>query len=187
MAKLSDKLNKLKKGFKSVLKPGKKGFYLTDKSLDVLKQEREEIKQRMSLKRDRRREMLDKREGLFNDIINSEDDFLKRELAEEIFSIEDEIKAIQDEYSVLIDSLRIMDTLIHIKRKEEFLENKGILEELQNMEHSDLVKTIKRSDVRKMIEEEEWDTLSSFLEGHILVEEDRDERVEEILRKAEEK
>ncbi|MFB6265542.1 MAG: hypothetical protein ABEI07_00480, partial [Candidatus Nanohaloarchaea archaeon] len=70
---------------------GEDGIDVENLTLDDLNREKADIRADVKLKRDRHSDLSEKREGLFEDIVEADDDLLQEELAEEIVSIEDEM------------------------------------------------------------------------------------------------
>ncbi|MDY6761828.1 MAG: hypothetical protein SVY41_02165, partial [Candidatus Nanohaloarchaea archaeon] len=158
---------------------------LENLTLDQLNKEKADIRADVKLKRDRHSDLAEKREGLFEDIVDAEDDLLKEELAEEIASIEDEMAILHNEHAQLMDALRVVDGLIAIKRKERMAQREGLLSQIQNMNREDLIDKLRRADVREMIRDEKWDQLNSLLSGQLSPEDIQNERVDEIIQQAE--
>ncbi|MDY6765856.1 MAG: hypothetical protein SVW77_00655 [Candidatus Nanohaloarchaea archaeon] len=154
-------------------------------TLDRLNKEKADIRADVKLKRDRHSDLADKREGLFEDIIDADDELLQKELAEEIASIEDEMAILHNEHAQLMDALRVVDGLIAIKRKERMAQREGLLSQIQDMNRQDLIDTLRRADVREMIREEKWDQLNSLLSGQLSPDDIENERVDEIIQQAE--
>ncbi len=153
-------------------------------TLDDLNEEKATIRADVKLKRDRHSDLSHKREKLFEQIIETDDALLQKELAEEIASIEDEMAILHNEHTRLMDSLRVVDGLIAIKRKEKMAERSGLISQIREMERDDLVDTLRRADVREMIREEKWDQLNSLLSGQLSPKEIDNERVDEIMNQA---
>ncbi|MDY6771626.1 MAG: hypothetical protein SV186_06780 [Candidatus Nanohaloarchaea archaeon] len=154
-------------------------------TLDQLNEEKANIKASVRLKRDRHEDLAKKRERLFEKIVDTDDDLLKKELAEEISSIEDEMAILHNEHAQLMDALRVIDGLISIKRKEQMMEREGLINEIRNMKKEDIVEKLRRADVREMIRDEQWDRLNSMLKGQLSPKERQNERVDEIIQQAE--
>lgn len=153
-------------------------------TLDDLNLEKADIRADVKLKRDRHSDLADKRENLFEDIVEADDDLLQKELAEEIVSIEDEMAILHNEHTKLMDALRVVDGLIAIKRKEKMAQREGLLSQIQDMNREDLIDKLRRTDVREMIREDKWDQLNSLLSGQLTPEDIESERVDEIIRQA---
>ncbi len=164
---------------------GDDGVEIESITLEELNEEKANIKADVKLKRDRHSDLSEKREQLFEDIVEKDDELLKKELAEEIVSIEDEMAILHNEHAKLMDALRVIDGLIAIKRKEKMAEREGLISELQDMKKQDLVDKLRRVDVREMIKDEKWDELNSLLRGQLTPDEIESERVDEIIRQAE--
>jgi len=158
---------------------------IQDLTLERLNEEKASIKASVRLKRDRHEDLSKKREKMFEKIINADDDLLKRELAEEISSIEDEMAILHNEHTQLMDALRVIDGLISIKRKEQMMERQGLIDEIRNMKKEDIVEKLRRADVREMIRDEKWSELNSMLKGQLSPKEQSNERVDEIIQQAE--
>lgn len=154
-------------------------------TLDELNREKADIRADVKLKRDRHSDLADKRENLFEDVVDANDELLQRELAEEIVSIEDEMAILHNEHTALMDALRVVDGLIAIKRKEKMAEREGLIAKIRNMNREELVDKLRRTDVREMIRDEKWDQLNSLLSGQLTPEEIENERVDEIVQQAE--
>lgn len=154
-------------------------------SLDDLNEEKAGIRADVKLKRDRHEDLAHKRENLFEKIVNTDEEMLKRELAEEIASIEDEMAILHNEHAQLMDALRVVDGLIAIKRKEKMAEREGLISKIRDMDKQDLVEKLRRADVREMIREEKWGELNSMLSGQLTPRESESERVDEIINQAE--
>ncbi|MDY6778451.1 MAG: hypothetical protein SVU32_07310 [Candidatus Nanohaloarchaea archaeon] len=158
---------------------------LQDLTLEQLNEEKANLKASVRLKRDRHEDLSQKREQLFEKIVSTDDDLLKRELAEEISSIEDEMAILHNEHTQLMDALRVVDGLISIKRKEKMMQREGLINEIRNMKKEDIVEKLRRADVREMIRDEKWDQLNSMLKGQLSPKETSNERVDEIIQQAE--
>jgi hypothetical protein len=154
-------------------------------TLEELNEEKANIKASVRLKRDRHEDLAKKRENLFEKIVGTDDNLLKKELAEEISSIEDEMAILHNEHAQLMDALRVVDGLISIKRKEQMMEREGLINEIRNMKKEDIVEKLRRADVREMIRDEQWDRLNSMLKGQLSPKERQNERVDEIIQQAE--
>lgn len=154
-------------------------------TLEELNEEKANIKASVRLKRDRHEDLAKKREHLFEKIVDTDDSLLKKELAEEISSIEDEMAILHNEHAQLMDALRVVDGLISIKRKEQMMEREGLINEIRNMKKEDIVEKLRRADVREMIRDEQWDRLNSMLKGQLSPKERQNERVDEIIQQAE--
>ncbi|MDY6773730.1 MAG: hypothetical protein SVS85_00895, partial [Candidatus Nanohaloarchaea archaeon] len=113
-------------------------------TLDDLNREKADIRADVKLKRDRHSDLSEKRESLFEDIVDADDDLLQEELAEEIASIEDEMAILHNEHARLMDALRVIDGLIAIKRKEKMAEREGLISQIQDMDREDLVDKLRR-------------------------------------------
>lgn len=154
-------------------------------TLQDLDTEKANIRADVKLKRDRHQDLSHKRENLFEKVVDTEDGLLKKELAEEIASVEDEMAILHNEHTQLMDSLRVVDGLIAIKRKEKMAERTGLMSKIREMNKDDLVEKLRRADVREMIREEKWDQLNSLLSGQLSAKDIENERVSEIIQQAE--
>lgn len=154
-------------------------------SVEELAEERTNVRADVKLKRDRYDDLDRKRRELFEWIMEAADPLLKKELAEEISSVEDEMAMIQDEHTQLVESLRVIDGLIAIKRREEVAEQDGLINRIREMNRKSIVETLRRNDVRELIREEKWDRLNILLGDQFSTQETGNERVDEILRDAE--
>lgn len=153
-------------------------------TLKELNKEKANIRADVKLKRDRHQDLSHKRENLFEKIVDNDDELLQKELAEEIASIEDEMAILHNEHAQLMDSLRVVDGLIAIKRKQKMAERSGLISKIREMDKEDLVEKLRRADVREMIREEKWDKLNSLMSGQLSPKEINNERVDEILQQA---
>jgi len=158
---------------------------IQDLTLSKLNEEKASIKASVRLKRDRHEDLSKKREKMFEKIVNTDDNLLKKELAEEISAIEDEMTIIHNEHAQLMDALRVVDGLISIKRKEKMMDREGLISEIRDMKKEDIVEKLRRADVREMIREEKWDQLNSLLKGQMTQRDRRNDRVDEIIQQAE--
>ncbi len=158
---------------------------LDDLTLEKLQEEKAKIKSSVRLKRDRHQDLSKEREELFEKIIETDDDLLKRELAEAISAKEDEMAILHNEHTELMDALRVIDGLISIKRKKKSLQREGLISEIRNMEREDIVEKLRRADVREMIRDEKWGRLNSILKGQLSPKDKSNERVDEIIQQAE--
>lgn len=163
---------------------GDEGLKIEELTLQDLNEEKANIRADVKLKRDRHSDLADKREGLFEDIVETDDDLLQTELAEEIVSIEDEMAILHNEHAKLMDALRVIDGLIAIKRKEKMAQREGLLSQIQQMDREDLISKLRRADVREMIRDERWDELNSLLSGQLEPTDIDNERVDEIIQQA---
>lgn len=159
---------------------------IEDMELEELREERSEIKADMELKRDKHEGLAEKRRKKFERIRGTDDDLLKEELAEEIASVEDEMAIYHNEHAQLMDALRVLDGLIAVKRKQNLMEDRGIVEEIEEMDREELVDMLKREDVQEMIRREKWDDLEDLFRGDLRPEFSGNERVREIIESAEE-
>ncbi len=159
---------------------------IEDMELEELREERSEIKADMELKRDKHEGLAEKRRKKFERIRGTDDDLLKEELAEEIASVEDEMAIYHNEHAQLMDALRVLDGLIAVKRKQNLMEDRGIVQEIEEMDRDELVDMLKREDVQEMIRREKWDDLEDLFRGDLRPEFSGNERVREIIDSAEE-
>lgn len=159
---------------------------IEEMELEELREERSEIKADMELKRDKHEGLAEKRRKKFERLRGSQDDLLQEELAEEIASIEDEMAIYHNEHAQLMDALRVLDGLIAVKRKQQLMEDKGIVQDLEEMDREELVGMIKREDVQEMIREEKWDDLEDLFRGDLRADFSGNKRVRDIIDSAEE-
>jgi hypothetical protein len=159
---------------------------IEEMELEELREERSEIKADMELKRDKHEGLAEKRRKKFERLRGSEDDLLEEELAEEIASIEDEMSIYHNEHAQLMDALRVLDGLIAVKRKQQLMEDQGIVQDLEDMDREELVDMIKREDVQEMIREEKWDDLEDLFRGDLRADFSGNKRVRDIIESAEE-
>lgn len=159
---------------------------IEEMELEELREERSEIKADMELKRDKHEGLAEKRRKKFERLRGSEDDLLEEELAEEIASIEDEMSIYHNEHAQLMDALRVLDGLIAVKRKQQLMEDQGIVQDLEEMDREELVSMIKREDVQEMIRKEKWDDLEDLFRGDLRADFSGNKRVRDIIESAEE-
>jgi len=159
---------------------------IEDMDLDELKEERSELRADLELKRDKHEGLAEKRRTKFEKLRGTEDDLLKEELAEEIASIEDEMSIYHNEHAQVMDALRVIDGLIAVKRKQQLMEDQGIVQELEDMDQEELVDTLKQQEVQEMIKEEKWDDLRDLFRGQLEANHSGNKRVNEIIQSAEE-
>ncbi len=160
-------------------------FDIHDLTLERLEKEKAGIRTDVKMKRERHQDLSSKREQLFEKIVETDDELLKKEVAQEIASIEDERAILHNEHTQLMDGLRVIDGLIAIKRKEKMAERQGLLSQIRDMEKEDLVEKLRQTDVRELIREEKWDQLNSLLSGQLAPKQITNERVDEIIAQAE--
>lgn len=158
---------------------------IEEMNLDELQEERSELKADMELKRDRHQGLAEKRREKFEKLRSVDDDLMKEELAEEIASIEDEMSIFHNEHAQLMDALRVINGLIAVKRKQQLMENEGILKEIEEMETEEVVELLKRENVQELIKEEKWEELQSLFNGQLEPEFSGNHRVREIIDAAE--
>lgn len=159
---------------------------IEEMDLEELQEERSELKADMELKRDRHQGLAENRREKFEKLRSAEDDLMKEELAEEIASIEDEMSIYHNEHAQLMDALRVINGLIAVKRKQQLMENQGILKDIEDMETEEVVGLLKRENVQEMIHEEQWDELQDLFRGQLDPEFTGNRRVREIIDAAEE-
>lgn len=159
---------------------------IEDMELDELVEERSEIKADMELKRDKHEGLAEKRRKKFERLRGTDDDLLEEELAEEVASIEDEMAIYHNEHAQMMDALRVLDGLIAVKRKQNLMEDQGIVQDLEDMDRDELVDMLKREDVQEMIRKEKWEDLQDLFRGDLRTEFSGNERVREIIDAADE-
>ncbi len=174
----------LKNYFSKIFSFVKKDRGVLDKDLEEFFDVRKELKQKISLRRDKRNRLLDEREELFDKLVEADDEFLEKELGEEIYSIENEINNLQDEHRTLLDGLKVVNTAIDLKRKQQILEKNGLLDKIGSLDEEEFLNIFKRSDVREMVENGEWESLGAILNENLFMKFGRDERVNEIIETA---
>lgn len=159
---------------------------IEEMDLDELREERSELKADMELKRDKHEGLAEKRRQKFEKLQGSDDDLYEEELAEEIASIEDEMSIYHNEHAQLMDALRVIDGLIAVKRKQELMEDRGIVNEIEEMDRDKVVDMLKQENVQEMIRREKWDDLEDLFRGDLEPEFSGNERVNEIIESANE-
>lgn len=159
---------------------------IEDMDLDELKEERSELRADLELKRDKHEGLAEKRRTKFEKLRDTEDELLKEELAEEIASVEDEMSIYHNEHAQVMDALRVIDGLIAVKRKQQLMEDQGIVQELEDMDQEELVDALKQQEVQEMIKEEKWDDLRDLFRGQLESNHSGNKRVNEIIQSAEE-
>lgn len=159
---------------------------IEEMDLEELRGERSELKADMELKRDKHQGLADKRRQKFERLQGVDDDLLEEELAEEVASIEDEMAIYHNEHAQLMDALRVIDGLIAVKRKQELMEDRGIVNQIEEMDRDKVVEMLKQEDVQEMIRKEKWDDLEDLFRGDLEPEFSGNERVREIIESAEE-
>ncbi|EHK01321.1 hypothetical protein HRED_08855, partial [Candidatus Haloredivivus sp. G17] len=92
---------------------------------------------------------------------------MQEELAEEIASLEDEMAIYHNEHSQIMDALRVVDGLIAVKRKQELMEDSGIIQDIEEMDREEVVDALKREDVQEMIRSEKWSDLRDLFRGDL--------------------
>ncbi len=159
---------------------------IEDMDLDELMEEKSEIRADMELKRDKHEGLAEKRRRKFERLRGTDDDLLEEELAEEIASIEDEMAIYHNEHAQMMDALRVVNGLIAVKRKQNLMEDQGIVQDLEEMDREEVVDMLKREDVQEMIHKEKWDDLEDLFRGDLRPEYSGNERVRDIIDSAEE-
>lgn len=159
---------------------------IEDMDLDELKEERSELRADLELKRDKHEGLAEKRRTKFERLQDTEDELLQEELAEEIASLEDEMSIYHNEHAQVMDALRVIDGLIAVKRKQQLMEDQGIVQEIEDMDQEELVDTLKQERVQELIKEEQWDELRDAFRGQLKPEHSGNKRVNEIIQSAEE-
>ena len=158
---------------------------IEEMDLEDLREERSEVKADLELKRDKHEGLSEKRRQKFDRLRNTNDELLQEELAESISSIEDEMSIFHNEHSQLMDALRVINGLIAAKRKQNLMKDRGIVEEIEDMDRDQLVQTLKREDVQEMIRREKWEDLEDLFRGDLRPEYSGSKRVKEIIDAAE--
>lgn len=159
---------------------------INEMELDELKEERSNLKADLELKRDRHEGLAEDRRQKFKKLRNTGQEMLKEELAEEIASIEDEMAIYHNEHAQIMDAVRVLDGLIAVKRKQQLMEDRGIVQELENMDQEQLVDTLKQERVQEMIKREKWSELEDVFRGELQPKYSGNKRVNEIIEAAEE-
>jgi hypothetical protein len=159
---------------------------LEDMEEDELQKERSELKAELDLKRQKHEGLSERRRKKFKRLQETEDDMLKEELAEEIASIEDEMSIYHNEHAQIMDALRVIDGFIAMKRKEKLLEDKGLVQEIQQMDQEQLVETLKQQEVQQMIQREDWNDLEDVFRGELQPRHTGNKKVQEIIERADE-
>lgn len=159
---------------------------LEDMDQDELQEERSELKAELDLKRQKHEGLAERRRTKFKRLQESEDDMLKEELAEEIASIEDEMSIYHNEHAQIMDALRVIDGFIALKRKQKLMEDKGLVQEIQDMDQEKLVETLKQQEVQQMIQREDWNDLEDVFRGELQPRHSGNKKVQEIIKRAEE-
>ena len=159
---------------------------IEEMDLEELRQERSEIKADMELKRDKHKGLAEKRRAKFEKIRSTEDELMQEELAEEIASLEDEMSVYHNEHAHMMDALRVIDGLIAVKRKQQLMEDQGIVQELEEMDREELVDALKKEEVQEMIKDEQWEDLRDLFRGQLEANHTGNKRVNEIIQSANE-
>ena len=157
---------------------------ISEMELDELKEERSELRADLELKRDKHEGLAENRRKKFEKLQGTEDDLLQEELAEEIASIEDEMSIYHNEHAQVMDALRVIDGLIAVKRKQQLMEDQGIVQELEEMDQQELVDALKQERVQEMIKDEKWDELEDLFRGQLEPDYSGSKRVNEIIESA---
>ncbi|MFQ3308502.1 MAG: hypothetical protein ACI977_000740 [Candidatus Nanohaloarchaea archaeon] len=158
---------------------------INDMDLDELKEERSNLRADLELKRDKHEGLAEDRRAKFQRLQETDEQLLKEELAEEIASIEDEMSIFHNEHAQVMDALRVIDGFIAIKRKQELMEDRGIVKEIEDMDQEELVDTLKQERVQEMIQDEQWSELEDVFRGELRPEYSGNKRVNEIIDSAE--
>jgi hypothetical protein len=159
---------------------------ISEMDLEELKQERSELRADLELKRDKHEGLAEDRRVKFEKLQGTEDELLQEELAEEIASIEDEMSIYHNEHAQVMDALRVIDGLIAVKRKQQLMEDQGIVQELEDMDQEELVDALKQERVQEMIKDEKWDELEDLFRGQLEPDYSGNQRVNEIIESASE-
>jgi len=85
-----------------------------------------------------------------------------------------------------MDALRVIDGLIAVKRKQELMEDRGIVQEIEEMDRQEVVDALKREDVQEMIRSEKWSDLQDLFRGDLKPRKTGNKRVQEIMDAAKE-
>lgn len=158
---------------------------IEDMALEELRKERSELKADLQMKRNKHEGLSEKRRGKYKQLQQAEDDLMKRELAEEIASLEDEMSIYYNEHHQLMDALRVIDGLMAVKRKQNLMEDRGIVQQLEEMDREEVVDMLKRQDVQEMIKTEKWSDLEDVFRGDLKPEPSQSKRVDDIINAAE--
>lgn len=158
---------------------------IQEMDLDELREEKSGLKADMELKREKHEGLSERRRRKFEKLQQTEDDLLEEELAESIASIEDEMAIYHNEHAQLMDTLRVINGLIAVKRKQDLMEDRGIAKEIEEMDRDDLLEMLKRENVQEMIRKEKWDDLEDLFRNNLEPEYSGNKRVREIIQTAE--
>lgn len=161
-------------------------IHIQEMDLEELREERSNLRAELELKRDKHEGLSEDRRVKFEKLRGTEDEMLKEELAEEIAIIEDEMSIYHNEHAQLMDALRVVDGLIAVKRKQKLMEDRGIVQEIEEMDKEDLVDTLKQERVQELIKEEKWSDLEDVFRGELKPKYSGNKRVKEIIEAAEE-
>jgi len=176
--------NILSKVINKFTKDGK--VKISDMDLEELRESQAKLKADLDLKRSKHEGLSEKRRGKFEQLKDTDDQLLGEELAEEIASLEDEMSIYHNEHAQLMDALRVVDGLIAVKRKQELMEDRGIVQEIEEMDREEVVDALKRQDVQEMIRSEKWSDLRDLFRGDLKPRNAGSKRVQEIMEAAEE-
>ncbi|MFB6203509.1 MAG: hypothetical protein ABEK01_03380 [Candidatus Nanohaloarchaea archaeon] len=165
---------------------GEDGVNLQDLDESELKEERTKLKADIELKRDKHEGLAEDRRAKFERLKEVDDDLMKEELAQEIATIEDEMAIYHNEHAKLMDALRVLDGLIAVKRKQHLMEDRGIVNKIEDMDQEELTDKLKRQDVQEMIRQEKWDDLEDLFRGDLRAGHSGNKRVQEIIDQVEE-
>jgi hypothetical protein len=158
---------------------------IEDMDLEELKEERADLRADLELKRDKHEGLAEDRRAKFQRLQETSEQLLKEELAEEIASIEDEMSIYHNEHAQVMDALRVIDGFIAIKRKQELMEDQGIVQEIEDMDQEELVDTLKQERVQELIQDEQWSELEDVFRGELRPNYSGNKRVNEIIDSAE--
>ncbi len=158
---------------------------ISEMDLEELRETRSELKADLEIKRNKHEGLAEKRRRKFEQLRESTEDLLKEELAEEIASLEDEMSIYHNEHAQLMDALRVVNGLIAVKRKQNLMEDRGIVQKIEEMDRKEVIDVLKREDVQEMIRTEKWEDLSNLFRGELKPRRTGNNRVNEILETAE--
>lgn len=158
---------------------------ISEMDLDELRETRAELKADLDVKRNKHEGLSEKRRAKFKQLRETNDDLLQEELAEEIASLEDEMAIYHNEHTQLMDALRVVDGLIAVKRKQDLMDDRGIINDIEEMDREEVVEALKREDVQEMIRTEKWSDLRDLFRGDLKPKQTGNKRVNEIIEAAE--
>jgi len=158
---------------------------INDMDVEELKEERAGLRAELELKRDKHEGLSEDRRTKFEKLQQADGEMLKEELAEEIAILEDEMSIFHNEHSQIMEALRVVDGLIAVKRKQDLMEDRGIVQEIENMDKEQLVDTLKQERVQEMINDEKWSDLEDVFRGELKPKYSGNKRVREIIDAAE--